>query len=252
MRFTSKPNRHYKQLQKSVKPGEVLIIPSDDRLLEEDTMPYKAGGKNFPDWFRYAPKDGIRKCVGVQDYLSYGFILPAWTTFNFKALPQHGGWDLNIGHLPFASMPFESQPFAKESTGSCPMTEVRKITESPYPKLVNPFSFITAPGWSLMITGILHEPNPNFDVVPGLVNTDYYHELNVVLNPRDDKDFTISYGEPLAHFIPIKRDGDTNRLKFGSENDHKYVFGRGMGGGQGRTAAGGTGRGYRRALRDSD
>jgi hypothetical protein len=252
VRFTSKPNKHYKELQKSVKPGEVLIVPTDDRLLEEETMPYKAGGKQFPDWFRFSPKSGIRKCVGVQDYLSYGFILPAWTNFDFKAVPQHGGWDLKVGQMPFVSMPFESDPFPKETTGSCPMTEIRGIPDSPYPKLVNPFSFITAPGWSLMILGILHEPNGSYDVVPGLVNTDYYHEVNVVLNPHTDQDFTISYGQPLAQLIPIKRDGDTAKLKFGNQNDHKYVFGRGMGGGPGRPDAKGTGRGYRKSKPDTE
>ena len=248
MRFTSKPKSRYREIQKSVKEGEVLIIPMDNRLLEE-SKPYKAGGKNFPDWFRYAPKDGIRKCVGVQDYLGLGFILPAWTDFDFKPVIEHQGWELNIGQMPFAPMRFESDPFQKETTGACPMTEVRKIPDSPYPKLVNPYSFITAPGWSLIVLGILHEPNPHYDVVPAIVDTDYYHHMNVVLNPRNDQPFKISYGEPLAQFIPFKRGGDIEKVLFGDESDFKYAYGRGMSSGPTRPVGEGPGRGYRRFKR---
>lgn len=229
MKFSKIPKNRYKEMRSSVKEGQVLIVPMDNRLLEDDVHPYPAGGKRLPAWFRNAPKQGVRNCAGIQDYLNTGFIIPAWTDFSFRAMPEVGGWDLRIGRLPYAIEPFRSDPFGYESTGKCPMTDVREMTASPYPKLVNPFSFITAPGWSLMIFGILHEPNPDYDVVPAVVHTDYYHHMNVVLNPRRSEDFRITYGQPLAHVIPFKRSGDTKDVLFADESDYKYVASRGLG-----------------------
>lgn len=230
MKFTTKPKNTYKKIKNSVKEGEVLIVPLDNRLTE-DIKPYPAGGKNLPEWFRHSPKDGIRRCAGVEDFLSLGFIIPAWTNFSFYPRPDLGGWEVEIGQLEFAPRQFISDPFPRATTGSCPMTDNRKIQDSPYPKLVNPYSIITAPGWSCIINGIVHEPNPNYDVVTGIVNTDYYHHVNIVLNLTNDDPFTIEYGEPLAHIIPFKRNPGLKDLKFADEEYYKYVNAKGMGAG---------------------
>jgi len=228
MKFTNKPKNIYKKIKNSVKEGEVLIVPLDNRLVEDD-KPFLAGGKNLPEWFRHSPKEGIRRCAGVEDYLSMGFIIPAWTNFSFYPRPDLGGWEVEIGQLEFSPKQFISDPFPFASTGSCPMTDSRRIQDSPYPKLVNPYSFITPKGWSCMIQGIHHEPNPNYDVVPGVVNTDYYHHMNIVLNLRGEDPFTIEYGEPIAHVIPFKRNPAIKNIKFGDETYYKYVNAKGMG-----------------------
>ena len=247
MKFSKKPKNLYKKIQQSVKPGEVIIVPMDNRLLEE-AAPYVAGGRNIPDWYKLCPKEGIRKCVGVNDYLDLGFILPAWTNFAFRPNNQYGGWDLDVAQMKWTPEEFKSEPFPLSTTGLCPMTAVRKFEIAPYPKLVNPFCFITAPGWSLMVTGIPYEPNEHYDVVPAIVNTDYYHHMNIVLNLKNDQAFTIQYGQPLAHFIPFRRDGDIKEIKFADEDAYKYVIGRGMGLSQFRNPLG-VSRGYRQALR---
>jgi hypothetical protein len=250
MRFSKKPKNHYRELRKSVKPGEVLVVPMDNRLLEE-AAPYVAGGKNTPPWYKLTPKEGIRKCVGVNDYLDLGFILPAWTNISFAPNVQFGGWDVDLAQMMWTADEFRSEPFPLSTTGLCPMTSVRKIEQAPYPKLVNPFAFITAPGWSLMISGIPYEPNEHFDVVPAIVNTDYYHHMNIVLNLKNDQPFSIRYGDPLAHFIPFKRDGDIKTLRYADEKDYKYILSRGMGAGQFRNPLG-VSRGYRQTLRKQD
>lgn len=251
MNFTTKPKNKYRQMRKSVKPGEVLLIPMDNRLLE-DVKPYKAGGKNLPNWFKAAPKDGIRRCAGVLEYLNMGFIIPAWTDFSFVPRPELGGWDVSIGQMPFSLVPFESQPFPASTTGECPMSRVRGIESSPYPKLVNPYSIVTAKGWSSIITGIPYEPNNNYDVVPALVHTDYYHQMNVVLNLKGTEPFVIRYGEPLVQIFPFFRSGDTESIKFGSEDDFKYVYGRGVSDGPARLTGEGIGLGYRKNRKTND
>lgn len=251
MKFTTKPKNHYKKIRQSVKEGEVLLIPMDNRLLE-DVRPYKSGGKKLPTWFRLAPKEGIRRCAGVLEYLESGFIIPAWTDFSFVPAPEQGGWEVSIGQMPFANMPFESQPFTYSTTGECPMTRARSIEASPYPKLINPYSIITAKGWSSVIQGIPYEPNPHYDVVPAIVHTDYYHQMNVVLNLKGSEPFVIRYGEPLVHIYSFKRSGDFKTVKFGTEQDFKYVFGRGISDGPTRIEGDGVGLGYRRNRKNND
>jgi hypothetical protein len=91
-------------MRKGVKEGQTLIIPMDNRLLEE-SKPYVASAKTLPTWFKISPKDGIRKCAGVQDYLSLGYIIPAWSDFSFNPRPDLGGWEVEIGQMPFSLIP---------------------------------------------------------------------------------------------------------------------------------------------------
>lgn len=218
----SKKSRQYRKLKKSVKEGEILIIPSDDRLVYEWEPPYVAGPKKLPSWFRLSPKSGVRRCAGIQNFLELGIIIPSWTTFSFSPNPLNNDWDFSYPNMPGAETPFRSEGFSYASTGSCPMTEVRENKEFSYPKLVTPFSFITAPGWSLLVLGLLHQPNKEYDVVSAIVNTDYYHEINVVLNIKCNYDFQIRHGEPLFQLIPFKRSGDTKKIVFASEEFYKY------------------------------
>ena len=217
-----KKSRDYKKLKKSVKEGEILIIPSDDRLVTDFDPPYVAGPRKLPSWFRSTPKDGIRSCAGIRNFLELGVIVPAWTTFKFIPDAVYDDWSYNFPSLPESRIPFQIESFNYTMTGQCPMSVSREKKESYYPKLVTPFSFITAPGWSVMMFGLLFEPNENYDVIPGIVNTDYYHQVNVALNLKGNKEFTIQHGEPLFQLIPFKRSADFKKIKFASEEYWKY------------------------------
>lgn len=249
VKFRNPNKSQYRQLLKKTKAGEIIVVPMDDRLTES-APPYVATGRTQPDWFKDAPKNGIRKCAGVQDYLNLGVVIRAWTDFHFEPRPELGGWEVDIAQMPLSVDPFISDPFPRTATGTCPMTDARKQDESPYPKLVNPYAFITAKGWSLMITEIPYEPNPNYTVIPAIVNTDYYHHVNIVLNLTNDQPFTIKHGEPIARLIPFKRSGDITKLNFASDSMFRFVVGRGLGPNQIKDS-GGIARAYRRALRQS-
>ena len=217
-----KKSRQYKKLKKSVKEGEILIIPSDDRLIEEGNPPYVAGPRSLPSWFRMSPKSGVRRCAGIQNFLELGVVVPAWTTFNIDPDDMSDNWKISSSSMLESSRPFGVDAFPFDSTGSCPMTSIRKKENSLYPKLVTPYSFVTAPGWSVMIVGFIHEPNENYDIVSGIVHTDFYHQVNVVLNLKSNKKFQILHNEPLFQLIPFKRSGDFKKIKFVSEEYYKY------------------------------
>jgi hypothetical protein len=221
----SKKNKTYNKLRKSVKAGEICIVPSDNRLIEMGEEPYVNGPKKRPAWFRLSPKNGIKRCSGIKDFFDIGITIPAWTTFRFVPDELTGRWDVHAAQFSVSNTIFGADFFPYEMTGECPMTGVRSIENSPYPKLVTPYAFITAPGWSTIELGIMHEPNPNYDIVAGIVHTDFYHQINVVLNIKTDKEFIIPHNEPLVHLVPFKRTEDFGNIKMMDESDFKYVYG---------------------------
>jgi len=225
--------KHYKDLK--VKPGEILFVPSDNRLLE--IQPFVNTLSNPPGWFRRIAKfpGSVRRCAGISDYLSIGVTLPAWSNFRFKNIGRDSVWEVATDQfeLPKDNYPLAVQSFEVAQTGKCPMTDIRDqdTRNGSYPKLVNPWRIMTAPGWSTIILPNLLEPNKNYTIVPAIIHTDFYHTLNVVLNITGSEDFNINYGDAFAQLIPFKRDSDFNKILFEDEDVFKYVTSRGFGSG---------------------
>lgn len=217
-----------------VKPGEVAVVPWDNRLTE--MPPYLNSTAPVPTWIKSSSQNegSIRRCAATIDIVTAGLTLPAWTNIRFHLNERKDDWTAvmdqfdNIGQ---GKPHFINQPFKYSQTGECPMTNIRQVKEASYPKLVNPWRFITAPGWSCLMIPVLHQPNPNWTLLPGIVHTDFYHEMNCVLNITTDEPFSIKWGEPLAQIIPFKRDSDFKKLHILDESALGLVLGRGFGSG---------------------
>lgn len=76
---------------------------------------------------------------------------------------------------------------------------------------------------------ILHEPNPNYTIVPGIVHTDYYHQIHVVLNITTNKEFTIPAGTPIQFMVPVARKHIPKQITLGNESMFKFVSASGLG-----------------------
>lgn len=217
-----------------VPEGKIGIIPWDNRLLE---MPPFANDRNLPQWVKEVPNGpgSVRRCAATMDFISTGITIPAWTNFRFSKIEAEGEWEFYAdqfeAHGGRNVEPFLNQPFNFEQTGACPMTKVRAVETVGYPKLVNPFRIITAPGWSTLVLPAMYEPSKHYSVLPGIVNTDYYHEANCVLNLLGNESFVIQWGTPLMHLIPVKRDTLTSEIEFYDESAFKFAIGRGFGSG---------------------
>lgn len=214
---------------KKVKPGEIRFTPTDNRMLE--MPPFVNSVTNPPSWFRKIKKapGSIRSCAGTIDFLSAGVTLPSWSNFYFRLDASGKDWEVASDDMspPAGVAPINF--FHHQSTGTCPITSVREVETSSYPKLVNPWRMETAPGWSILILPMYWEPNSNYDIIPSIVHTDFYHTANVVINIKTDQEFTIKYGTPLVQMIPFKRSGDFEKIIFRDESDFKYVATRGFG-----------------------
>jgi len=218
-----------------VEPGEIVIVPWDNRLME--MPPYINSQAPAPTWLKAAAQNegSIRRCAATIDVVTAGITLPAWTNFRFHLSERKDDWIVRMDQfdeMVQGSRPkFMNQPFSFIQTGECPMTDVRAIKQATYPKLVNPWRFITAPGWSCLILPVMHQPNKNWTLLPGIVHTDFYHEMNCVLNITATENFSIQWGEPMAQIIPFRRDSDFKKIRFADESAYHAIIGRGFGSG---------------------
>ena len=216
-----------------LKPGEVRITPVDNRLNE--MPPFINSVETQPAWFKKIHKNpgSLRRCAGINDFLNIGLTIPSWTNFDFRP-GQDGNWETRGTNFGFQKegidiSAIEGFPFA--ATEECPITAVRskELSEAQYPKLVNPWRFETAPGWSVLILPVMWEPDKYYDVLPAVVHTDFYHTANIVLNIKTDSPFSIRWGTPLAHLVPFERKTNVDKLFISDESNFKYVASVGFG-----------------------
>lgn len=213
-----------------VAPNEMLFVPKDNRLVE--VSPWQ-NSKKKPEWFNSQSREpgSIRTCYGTSDFLSLGVTLPMWS--NVSVRPSPDGKDFELRCDPIANTDGDGivnkiEGFPVSSVGSCPFSEQRKI-QGHYPKLVTPWLVKTAPGWSTLVIPRILEPNPNYTVMPGVIHTDYYHVINIVLIITTDKPFTIPIGTPMYQLIPFKRNRRGTKVLEGNESMHRFLLGRGTG-----------------------
>jgi hypothetical protein len=211
-----------------VKPGSIRFTPIDNRLME--APPYVNTITEPPSWMKRIGKHqgSVRKCAGTIDLLAAGVTLPMWTNYRFRP-DGKGSWEMGGDDFSPPAGVNSVSGFHYQSTGECPMTQVRKIETGQYPKMVNPWRFETAPGWSTLLLPLYWEPNEDYSVVPAIVHTDFYHLANIVINIIGDRPFSIRQGTPIAQLIPFKRDTDFTNIEFNDEEYFKYVATTGFG-----------------------
>ena len=191
-----------------VKPDEILVIPKDDRLLEHPPFRNSTG---WPEWFKRAPKVdkfevSIQNCKGIQYFLSLGITVPLWG--DVKVHPTEGGGVVAAMADPF----FTTTQFPREAVQGCPIMEDTPMEHAGCPDLRSPFLYKTARGYSLLALPVLYEPDSRYQVLPSVVNTDYFHRVNLIFRVLTDEEFIIPAGTPMYHLIPFKR-SDTGKVK---------------------------------------
>lgn len=74
-------------------------------------------------------------------------------------------------------------------------------------KLETPWRICTPPGWSVLYTDPTYHFNDCLQVMPGILNTDYWHESNMFFFiKKRGVQFSMNFGDPLICHIPVKRE----------------------------------------------
>ncbi len=228
-----------------VKKGEILIIPSDNRLIEDPPRLNKKS--SWPEWFKsplIAKQGTIVSCKGVQDYLQLGLTVPLWCDVEVF---QVGMNDMRTRTSDGA---FHTDQFGGDMTDGCPIAQGREMEDAGWPKIVAPYLYKTAPGYSTMVLPVAYEPDPRYQVLPAIIHTDFYHNINVVLRVMGKDPFVIKAGTPIYQLVVFKRGDTINKLIMGDETIHSSGMNRGLGhGGINKFSRRGI---YRKHQRDAD
>lgn len=213
---------------KKIKSNEIILTPASSLLFDESCRPYVNSG-NWPEWWKglHGAEGSLKRCSGTSDYLSLGITIPLWANLSFRPSLNKKVWETNFDLVNNMGN-WGVEGFSYEQTGECPVSKVRKLPEANYIKVINPWLIKTPPGWSSLFLPPLWDPNPNYTMLPAVVNTDYYHHANMVINVLTDEPFEIEAGRPMWHIIPFQRRKQWN-IRWGGESVHGLLDTRGFG-----------------------
>lgn len=237
-RYSSKKRKFIKNVSRygelpELEPGQIIVAVENNRMLDSQIMPFTNRDSKIPWIWDYDGGPGeIRTCPGTTDLAHLGITFPIWADFRCRMGPEGNlEYQLNVANDP-SEVAGLIQEFGFGQTGHCPWTDIRDktIEKTNYLKLVTPYYIKTPKGYSVMIVGHPMYPRKEFVVVPGVVNTDSYHTVNVVLNVLTPHEFYIAQNTPIAQIIVFKRSENTKEIIEGDTSVYKILSHRGFGG----------------------
>ncbi len=193
-----------------------LCEPEDEGVIAPPIQARAA----LPDWFRALPpvdkgavgaNDSgltIKRCMPFFDAMATGWLLPLAVTVRLEI--KDGGKTVDAGW-----------DFDRVMVSNHGMHQVAGNPREPRPpsKFHNFWSIRTPPGWSCLFMPPLNRPNPVFECVSGVVDTDTYsaHIHFPFFATGTDGVHVIEKGTPLIQVIPFRRDDAAIEAEIGAE-----------------------------------
>lgn len=158
----------------------------------------------------------IKACLPVRDYLTSGYIIPAWTDITILRddNDKYGSLEpfereFTEGHLVGVEWhhkkQFTGSPFEKTSDGE-------KIV-----KIVNPWCIRTPKGYSSFIFSPFYHQN-KIEIMPAIVDTDTMESPINLPAILKDKEAIVERGTPLVQIMPFKREEWSHDVSKNPEN----------------------------------
>jgi len=198
--------------------NSIVFAPQSMFMISNSVLPID-NNKKLPEWWNNLKRgEGtLSTCSGVLDYLKLGYTMPMWADIEFflEGDSWNHFYDLNTQQGNFGI-----ETFDYDQVGSCPVTKKRYLEKTNFIKLITPWTIKTPKGWSCLILPVSWNSKKEYEVMPGVINTDSYHHINIVINPLIKEDFKISFQDPLIQIIPFKR---KKNLKFLLGDDSVYI-----------------------------
>ena len=166
----------------------------------------KPASRFIPEWYKKMetrfPKEktpdsisSIKKCIPVLDAITAGYIIVS---------PCDVYVSLKDGEPNYRSAIPNLIQFHPRKQGYLHPN----ANEFQFPKWMNPWAIKTPKGYSCLFIPPMHNPNKDFVILEGIVDTDNYTAaVNfpfVLKNPTEE--FMIPAGTPIAQVIPFKRE----------------------------------------------
>lgn len=193
---------------------------------DKDLVPKPA--KSFmPDWWRQAPYTGengemtIKACPSYPDFFSQGFVIRSWVNITFEARPANNKLSIKKFSDPrfmeWSIHPsFQMLDYGKFYVGD------RKVTMTA--KAHCPWNIKTPKGYSVLQLPMTYDFNQNWSVLPGIIDTDIHPQINQqILVHSNGDDIVIKKGDPLAMYIPFKREKWDSDIRTMNHDDFHYL-----------------------------
>lgn len=192
--------------------------------------PIKPATKFVPDWYKQMSNyvydypqgkpqhatstDGklmfnqsIKKCIPVRDIMTSGYIMPLWADIAIEQDSKKGlvqfNWQVSEDVFQMEGHPVEqvkNSPIEKFAIGD----QVWKIR--------SPWYIKTPPGYSVLINSPFYQDS-NFEILPGIVDTDKHHIINYPFKWHGkDGQYIIPRDTPLVQITPFKRSDWTSEV----------------------------------------
>lgn len=201
----------------------VSIIEGLDLI--DEVLP-KPSNKYIPDWWRSIPTEmsigraSVRQCPSFPDFFSSGYVVPMWMDSLIQYDESTESWNTKSSH------------FVADWAGHGNDQMIDYVRPSLQGKSANfvfkansPWRIITPPGYSVLQLPMFYHFNREWSVMPGIVDTDIYHDVNQqVLYHGEGKEIFIKRGEPLAMYLPFERKKFMMQTRYQTEKDRaKFV-----------------------------
>lgn len=162
--------------------------------------------KFWPQWLKKQrpivdEMSTVRKCPAVLDVVCMGYILPMWTDVKLMKTSQGVAWIGDVNGKFHGLHQIGMYPFQPD--------DYKGVVH-----FFNPWEIITPEGYSVMITAPYYDAHPNIKPLPGVIDTDVYHEahINMIFNAPYDTPIEIKKGTPIAQVVPFKREHYTHTV----------------------------------------
>lgn len=202
--------------------GKIEFISTIEGLEEiEECRPKSA--KNFiPKWFKDIPAHQnmtVKQCPSFPDYFSLGYIVPMWTDSRLVSNIKNSTW-----HWETSSTLFKYEVHENSQMVDYVTPKFNGIDGQFIFKANCPWRIITPPGWSVLQLPLFYHFNQEWSVLPGVIDTDIHSEINQqILYHGNGETIEIKRGDPLALYIPFKRDSVDLKpeIRYQAEGDRK-------------------------------
>ena len=194
--------------------NKISIVSSIDGLELVEELKPRPAFEVMPEWYKKVPRlfEGqksfmpggpVKRCPSFKDWFNSGIVFPMWCDVQ---LANDGvNWEWLTSSDKFIWEIHDNKQFIDFLPNNVDGNVVYKAG--------NPWKIVTPKGWSVMQLPMFYHFNNDFEVLPGIIDTDVHHEVNPQVLLKGNKDIVyIKSGTPFFQLIPFKRESFVSEI----------------------------------------
>lgn len=188
--------------------------------LNNKKFKYKTNPENQYQLIDNSSKNNVKRCLGIQEFLNTGYIIPSWCDFIFRE-QENGDLYINWMENYFDEITYISHSNSQFSTMP------NKPIYGHFGKIETPWAIKTDPGVSCFVTHPWWHRNKSFTTSTGILHTDispfkipWFFEWNYKIETKMDvnninvEKQVVSKNEPLMLIIPFYRKTFSSKINY--------------------------------------